>query len=80
MRVTAISTNQMATIRASNESEAIPARVWEAETESGIKCLLYVTRVVAHKGTDQSEFEKELTECSPPTEETWKAIPLRMIL
>jgi len=57
----------------------VPARVWEGETESGIKVHAFITRIMVNKDDDAAEFEKELEETKAPTPETM-AIPLRMIL
>lgn len=57
----------------------IPARIWEGKTKSGIPVHCYVTRIATHENEDQTEFEKELTEQSPPSSEV-EAIPLKMIL
>lgn len=58
----------------------IPARIWEGITDSGIKVHVYITRIAVENDEPNTEqFEKELTEHSPPSVEI-KAIPLRMIL
>lgn len=55
-----------------------PHRIWEAVTENGIKCFLFVTGVMVHDGEDQTEFERELDEQSQPCVEA-EAIPLRLV-
>jgi hypothetical protein len=57
----------------------VPARVWEGQTESGIKVHAFITRIAVEKSQDTSEFEKELQEQSAPSAEV-EAIPLRMII
>jgi len=58
----------------------IPARIWEGESESGIKVHCYITRIaVAEKETRLEDFERELEEQAPPSAEL-QIIPLRMIL
>ena len=58
----------------------VPARIWEGETESGIKLHCYITRVAIDKDETRSEeFEKELQEQETPSAEV-EAIPLRLIL
>ena len=58
----------------------MPARVWEGQTESGIKIHCYITRVAIDKDEPRAEeFEKELKEQKVPSTEI-KAIPLRMII
>lgn len=62
------------------ELNGIPCRVWEGETESGIKVHCFISRVAIDKDEPRAdEFQKELTECKPPTEEI-QAIPGRLIL
>ena len=62
------------------EFDGIPARVWEGETESGIKIHCYITRVAINADEKRTEeFEQELKEQKPPSAEI-QAIPLRMIL
>ncbi|MFL5811348.1 MAG: hypothetical protein ACJ749_17630 [Flavisolibacter sp.] len=57
----------------------VPARVWEGETESGIKVHAFITRIAVEKSQDTSQFERELSEQKVPSAEV-QAIPLRMIL
>lgn len=61
------------------EFNGVPARVWEGQTESGIRVHAYMTRIAVNKDEDTSEFEKELQEHKPPTPEI-QAIPIRMII
>lgn len=57
----------------------VPARIWEGQTDTGIKVHCYITRVAVGKDQDQSQFEAELREVRVPSPEV-AAIPLRMIL
>lgn len=57
----------------------VHARIWEAFTENGVKCHLYVTRVAVAADEDQDEFKAEFEEHAAPTPEI-SAIPLRLIL
>lgn len=58
----------------------VPARVWEGETESGVKVHCYITRIAIDKDEQRSdEFETELTEHAAPSPEV-ESIPLRMII
>lgn len=62
------------------EFNGLPARIWEGETESGIKVHAYITRVEIDKDETRSdEFQKELMETKAPSPEI-QAIPLRLIL
>lgn len=58
---------------------AVPARVWEGKTASGIPMHALVVRVAVHEGLDDTEFKRELKECAAPSAEI-RAYPLRMIL
>ena len=58
----------------------VPARVWEGETDSGIKVHCFITRIaVSDKEQNLEQFEKELNQQKVPSEET-KTIPLRLVL
>lgn len=58
---------------------AIPARIWEGKTESGIACHAFITRVGVDKNEDNSQFEAELKEERAPSADV-ATYPLRMIL
>ena len=74
MKVTIQNTSEVVMIN------GIPARIWEGESESGIKVHCYITRIaVAEKETRLEDFERELEEQAPPSAEL-QIIPLRMIL
>ena len=77
MRVQAESTEKIVQLRIG--AVDVPARVWEATTEAGVECLLFVTRVAVRNDRDSSQFERELTEQNPPSAEV-QSWPLRMIL
>lgn len=58
----------------------VPARIWEGQTESGIKVHCYITRVAIDKNEPRiEEFQKELQEQKAPSAEV-EAIRLRMII
>jgi hypothetical protein len=59
--------------------DGFQCRIWEGETESGIKLHAYIPRVAAAPDQDLTQFEKELKEQRKPSPEI-QAIPLRMIL
>lgn len=61
------------------ELNGIPARIWEGQTESGIKMHVYITRVAVSNDVDQKEFHLELEVCNTPTPDI-DAIPLQLIL
>ena len=64
------------------EVNGIPARIWEGETESGIKVHAFINRVAVHKDESpevHNQFKTELQECKQPSSDV-TAYPLRMIL
>jgi hypothetical protein len=54
------------------------ARVWEGVTEGGVRFTAYIPIVQVHKGDDNSQFERELSEHKPPEDWTKRAIDARM--
>lgn len=74
MKLTIQNTSKIVTLN------GVPARIWEGETESGIKCHCYITRVAINKNeTRVREFEEELSEQSAPSAEI-EAVPVRLII
>ena len=60
--------------------DGVPARIWEGETESGIKIHCYITRVAIDANEPRvEEFRTELEECQAPSVEV-SGIPLSLIL
>lgn len=57
----------------------VPARIWEGQSESGIKVQAFLTRIAIQEGENTVQFEKELQQVQPPSEAAM-AIPLRMII
>ena len=58
----------------------VPARIWEGETDTGIKIHCFITRIaVSDKEQNLEQFEKELNQQKAPSEEI-KSIPMRLIL
>lgn len=77
MKITIESTSQIVTI-VQGVAE-ITARVWEGQTESGIKVACLIPRIVARRADDLTQFEAELKE-QPVATAALFAFPLRMIL
>lgn len=74
MKITIESTSKVVQLN------GVPARIWEGQTDTGIKVHCYITRISIDKDEpDASQFEKELQEHRAPSAEL-EAIPLRMIL
>jgi hypothetical protein len=58
MKVLLESTTRVVTLVISGEAAA--ARVWEGETESGLKVHAYVTNLVASESVTEEQFQREL--------------------
>lgn len=84
MKLTATSTEKIVTLTLPPEAcGEVPARVWDAVTDAGVPCLLFVTRVLVDQKRTAHEqretFARELQEQTPPTRDI-EVIPFRMIL
>jgi hypothetical protein len=80
MKITIHSTSKVVTIKGSpTSSDEIACRIWEGETESGIKVQCLIPRIAASSIEDLSQFESELKETVAPSPEAMM-FPLRMIL
>lgn len=80
MKITIEPTTQIVMIKPGPLSDGVPARVWEGQSESGIKVQCLVTRIAVSKDEPRAdEFEKELQEVKAPSPEV-AAYPLRLIL
>jgi len=64
MKVTLESTDQIVELKTA--SGIVPARLWEGQTEGGIRCHAFITRIAVHKDDDASQFERELQEQHAP--------------
>lgn len=70
MKATIHSTTKIVMVKPHPLADGVPARIWEGETESGIKIHCYITRVAIDKNEpNAAEFEKELQECESPSAE-----------
>lgn len=74
MKITIESTSQIMTIN------GVRCRIWEGETESGIKVNCIIPRIAVYENSDQTQFDKELQEVKPPSKEALEAFPLKMII
>ena len=62
------------------EFNGIPARIWEGETESGIKIHCFITRIMVNKDEPRiKEFHDELQIQNTPRSEI-QAIPMKLII
>ena len=60
------------------EVNNVPARIWEGETDSGIKVYALITRIAVGRSEDTEQFDKELLEQKAPS--VIDVFPLRMII
>ena len=79
MKIIIENTSRIVTLEGAEGERGIPARVWEGETESGIKVQCLITRIAALKTDDLSQFDRELQNVREPSAEV-QAFPLRLIL
>ena len=77
MKVTLESTTKI--VELATASGAVPARVWEGMTDSGIAVHAFITRIAVHKDLDASQFERELQECRTPSADV-AVYPRRIVL
>lgn len=61
MKITIENTNKISTL------SGVPARIWEGETESGIKIICYVTRIVIKDMRKSAEFDREFVKIKLPS-------------
>ena len=57
---------------------AVPGRIWEGKTDTGIYVQCVITRIAAPSEADQSQFRRELTACIEPQRND--VFPLRMVI
>jgi len=74
LKVTLESTSQIV------NASGIDCRVWEGETEHGVRVVALIPRLAVKNGQDTAQFEAELQETRAPSIEAQQAYPLRMIL
>lgn len=81
MKITIESTTRIVdmVMRRDGIETVIQGRVWEGETERGVKVQCIIQRIAAQKDQDLTQFAEELKEQRPPSAEV-SAFPLRMIL
>lgn len=73
MTVTLHNTEHIVSINGTN------TRVWEGETDSGIRVTCFVALIAVKNEDDQKQFGDELKEVTPSSD-TVRSFPLRMIL
>ena len=79
MKITIESTREIVWIEyGSGDQQAIPGRIWEGKTDTGIYVQCVMTRIAAPSEADQSQFQRELSECVSP--QRTDVFPLRMVI
>lgn len=84
MQLTIEATDVVTTLEGENGA-TMPARVWEGQTDTGIRVVCFVTRLAVPLEADQAAFEAELQETRPPESAIGRglaaaAIPNRLVL
>ncbi|PCJ57337.1 MAG: hypothetical protein COA65_09770 [Rhodospirillaceae bacterium] len=80
MKITLESTTKIVELSRSEVANGLPARIWEGETEQGIKVHVYITRIACDEDEPRKEqFERDLQSQRKPSAPV-AAIPLRMIV
>ena len=79
MKVTLESTTKMVLVKTSPVEGVIECRVWEGQTESGIRVSALIPRIAAAEGEDLTQFAEELKEQRAPSGEI-NCWPLRLVL
>lgn len=79
MKITIESTTKIVLVKPAAFTQGMECRVWEGETEKGVKVQCLIPRIAVKLGEDTSQFEKELKEQRAPSAEV-AAFPMRMIL
>lgn len=60
------------------KGDAVPGRIWEGHTASGIYVQAIITRIATPAGPGTEQFERELKECRPPSRND--IFPPRMVI
>jgi hypothetical protein len=79
MRVTLEATDKIVELKLPTGA-VVPARIWEGETESGIACHAFITRIAVHKDLDSSQFDRELQAVKPLSKELSGVYDARLVL
>lgn len=79
MKITIHSTSKIVILKPDTLSDGVPARIWEGETENGVKIHCFVTRITCEIDADATQLQNELEECAAPSAEV-EAIPGRLVL
>jgi hypothetical protein len=58
----------------------IQSRLWEGKTDTGIFVSCLIIRIAVEAKEDQTEFDRELIECRPPSPAADQAFPVRLVV
>lgn len=68
MKITISPTSKIVICKPGQLETGVPARIWEGETESGMKVHCLIARVAVDKNEPRiKEFQKELMEVNAPS-------------
>jgi hypothetical protein len=76
VKITIESTSKLVELR--GQLCSVPARVWEGQTEKGVRVVAFVTRITPLDG-DSAEFDADLNETRVPSPDV-QAWPTRLVL
>jgi len=79
MRTTITSTSAVTEMK-DQQGRTYACRVWEGETEGGVKFTAYIGMVQVAREADNSEFVRDLAESAPPRSDTIRAMDLRLFI
>lgn len=79
MKATIESTSEITEIDAVGHPGKTKVRVWEGVSENGVNFVAYIPLVQVKADEDNSQFETELSEHAQPSEETMRAITMRLL-
>ena len=67
MKITIESTTKIVVLKTERSPDGMACRVWEGETEHGIKVHCFIPHIAAKDDQDLSQFEAELKEQRAPS-------------
>jgi hypothetical protein len=79
MKATIVSTDQIVEMKDTN-GRPYMARVWEGESDGGVRFTAFISTVQVHRDDDNTVFERELQEHKAPRADTQRAIDMRFVL
>lgn len=80
MQITIHNTGRVIDVLTPDGFSTFKARVWEGATDKGVPVYCVIARIAVDAEADQSQFQRELHEVTPPTPDSWVAIPAKIVL